>query len=71
MQCKLPLELRLENPVGNLNVDLFHKITVLNRCVIHFIACKLLNTLIKLPFFQTIFISAIMNVDFIPSFIQE
>ena len=36
MQCKLPLELRLENPVGNLNVDLFHKITVLNRCVIHF-----------------------------------
>ena len=30
-----------------------------------------LNTWIKLPILQTIFISAIMNVDFIPSFIQE
>ena len=30
-----------------------------------------LNTRIKLPIFQTIFISGIMNVDFIPSFIQE
>ena len=31
----------------------------------------LLNTWIKLPILQTIFILAIMNVDFIPSFIQE
>ena len=30
-----------------------------------------LNTWIKLPILQTIFISAIMNVDLIPSFIQE
>ena len=30
-----------------------------------------LNTWIKLPTLQTIFISAIMNVDFIPSFIQK
>ena len=30
-----------------------------------------LNTWIKLPILQAIFISAIMNVDFIPSFIQE
>ena len=30
-----------------------------------------LDTLIKLPILQTIFISAIMNVDFIPNFIQE
>ena len=29
------------------------------------------NTWIKLPILQTIFISAIMNVDFIPSLIQE
>ena len=29
------------------------------------------NTWIKLPILQTIFITAIMNVDFIPSFIQE
>ena len=30
-----------------------------------------LNTWIKLPILQTIFISAIMNIDFIPSFIEE
>ena len=30
-----------------------------------------LDTWIKLPILQTIFISAIMNVDFIPIFIQE
>ena len=30
-----------------------------------------LNTWIKLSILQTIFISVIMNVDFIPSFIQE
>ena len=33
---KLPLELRLKNCVGNLNVDPLHNITVLHRCIKHF-----------------------------------
>ena len=54
----------------------FHSSCINDSCINNLIfpvilALIHLNTWIKLPILQTIFISAIMNVDFIPSFIQE
>ena len=59
-----------ENLIRDWNSFLIHVSTIL--VFRRFLTLIHLNTWIKLPiFFYTIFISAIMNVDFIPSFIQE